>query len=320
VNKSSQSTTPPAVFIATHDAEEFRDLLLAEFGSDIGCRLASSEKTAVSAYNNESVVLGRPDYLVDLLNLQPPVTWVQSTWAGVNLLVNIGFNDYLLTGIKNVFGPQMAEYALCYMLAHEIRVSKRLDHQKQQRWDESPSGTLHGKVLGIMGTGSIGCYIASTAANFEMRLIGLNTSGKKVPPFDEVYRLASLPEFLAQCDYVIGLLPDLPASTNLLDESAFGLMKETAFIINVGRGNLIDDKALCKALETNQIAGAALDVFLEEPLPANNPLWDAPNLLITGHIAADSKPADIARVFADNYRRFLAGDELLYKVDFEKGY
>ena len=115
-------------------------------------------------------------------------------------------------------------------------------------------------------------------------------------------------------------LSEVTLTLLLLNESAFASMKKSAYMINVGRGNVIDDNALCSALENEVIAGAVLDVFRDEPLPTNSPLWDAPNLIVTGHIAADSKPADIAKVFANNYRRFIAGEELLYKVDFDKGY
>ena len=118
----------------------------------------------------------------------------------------------------------------------------------------------------------------------------------------------------------MGTLPDLPATTNLLDQSAFDTMKESAVLINVGRGNLIDDEALVQALQDKKIAAAILDVFKVEPLPADSPLWTAPNVTITGHIAAVSRPDDIAQLFMANYKRFASGQPLLHRVDFGKGY
>jgi phosphoglycerate dehydrogenase-like enzyme len=310
----------PAVFIVSDNAEVYRKHLVHALGSDLPVRLATSAGEARDAYHGEPVILGRPDFLVGLLKTRPPVQWLQSTWAGVTPLIKLAFRDYRLTGVKGVFGPAMAEYVLAYLLAHEIRLAQRRHAQQQRRWDATLSGTLQGKVLGILGTGSIGCHVATVAQQFAMEPIGLNTKGNSVAPFRQVYASAQLMEFLSRCDYVVGILPDVPATTGLLDARAFAAMQETAYLVNVGRGNLVDDQALCQALINGRIAGAVLDVFREEPLPEDSPLWDAPDLLITGHIAAVSRPADIARLFVENYRRFCSGRELLHLVDFAKGY
>jgi len=310
----------PAVFIASHNAEEYRVLLTEELGSDVSFNPASSEAEARDRYQGEPVVLGRPDFLVGLLKNRPPVKWVQSTWAGVTPLINLDFQDYLLTGVKGVFGPAMAEYVLAYLLAHEIRLMARKEAQTRRRWEPGQSGSLQGKVLGIMGTGSIGCYVAKVARQFDMEPIGLNTRGATIEPFREVFATGALSAFLSRCDYVVGILPDVPSTSGLLDAKSFTAMKDTAILINVGRGNLIDEDALCRALRNRQIAGAVLDVFREEPLPPDNPLWNAPNLLITGHIAAVSRPADITRLFVENYQLFRSGHELQCLVDFARGY
>ena len=119
---------------------------------------------------------------------------------------------------------------------------------------------------------------------------------------------------------MIGILPDLPSTTNLIDASSFQSMKETALLINVGRGNLIDDDALCAALNNEEIAGAVLDVFKKEPLSADSSLWAAKNCTITPHIAAMSYPIDIVEVFLKNLERYMAEESLLYQIDFDKGY
>ena len=112
----------------------------------------------------------------------------------------------------------------------------------------------------------------------------------------------------------------MPATTNLLDETTLSYLKETALLINVGRGNLVDEKALCAALNEEKFAAAVIDVFKKEPLPASSPLWTTPNLSVTCHTAAVSSPASIAGLFTQNYQRYLAGDPLLNLVDFETGY
>jgi len=308
------------IFIASHKAEQLRDLLSEALDAQIAIGIAKTMAEVLANYANEPVVLGRPDFAAELLKTCPPVEWVQSTWAGIDPLLAIDNQDYQLTGVKGVFGPQMTEYVMAYLLAHEIKIQQRMHSQEKQQWDETPSGTVKDKVLGVMGTGSIGRYVAEVAMQFAMKPIGFNSSGKLTAPFAQVYGRDSLEEFLSQCDYVFAVLPDTPATSNLLNEQAFAVMKDTAFLISAGRGNVVDERALCGALIDKQLAGAVLDVFREEPLPVDSPLWDAPNLLISGHVAAASNAPDIAQLFVENYRLFTSGQPLRHLVDFHKGY
>ncbi len=310
----------PAVFIVDKEAARLRDLLTEMLVRQVSIGLATNRLEALQKYAGEPVVLGRPDFVAELMQTRPPVAWVQSTWAGIEPLLAIDNRDYRLTGVKNVFGPQMAEYVMAYVLAHEVRLLQRLESQGQQSWDTSPSGTLQEKVFGVMGTGSIGRYVASVASRFAMTPVGFNTSGRPVEPFERVYGPQSLIEFLGQCDYLLAVLPDTPATACLLDGRAFAAMKNTSYLINAGRGNVLDEQALCRALEEKQLAGAVLDVFREEPVPGGSPLWHVPNLLLTGHIAAVSNATDIARLFCENYRLFIDGQPLCHVVDFARGY
>ena len=182
------------------------------------------------------------------------------------------------------------------------------------------SGGLAGKTLGTMGTGSIAAHVAGVAAGFGMRLLGYSFSGQARQPYEEVFSPTGLREFLAECDYVIAVLPDIESTDSLLDARAFGAMKNSAVLINVGRGNVVDTPALVQALESGQLAAAVLDVFEQEPLPRDHPFWHTRNLTITAHIAASSRPADIAELFHANYMRFVTGQPLAYLVDFDKGY
>ena len=313
-------TNLPAIFIATHKAEKLRELLVEALGTQVAIGLASTEAEAIENYDGQPVMLGRPDFVAALLKNHPPVKWVQSTWAGVDPLLTIENRDYQLTSVKEVFGPQMAEYMMAYLLAHEIRLQQRLTSQRQHSWDDTPSGTVQGKVLGVMGTGSIGRYVAKIALQFAIKPIGFNASGRPVTPFEQVYGSESLTEFLSKCDYVFSVLPDTPATSNLLNDLTIAAMKDSAYLINAGRGNVLDEKALSKALIEKRLSGAVLDVFREEPVPADSPLWDVPNLLLTGHIAAASNAPDIARLFVENYRLFASGQQLRYLVDFSRGY
>lgn len=310
----------PPVFIATLNAGEYKQLLRGRLDPAVDITVAQSLDEVTARYSGQPVLLAQPDFAVQLLNNDPPLSWIQSTWAGVTPLVAHPNHSYRLTGLKNVFGPQMAEYVMGYLLAHELALERRIASQRLKRWDDAFSGQLQGKVMGIMGTGSIGAYVAKIAGQFGMDCLGLNTRGESVESFRRVYAATALPEFLAECDYVVSILPAVPGTDALLDRAAFAAMKDSALLINVGRGNVVVERDLCDALRDGEIAGAVLDVFREEPLPESSPLWNAPGLKITGHVAAVSRPQDIAAVFIENYRRLLAGERLNYLVDFKKGY
>ncbi|MDD9891060.1 MAG: D-2-hydroxyacid dehydrogenase [Gammaproteobacteria bacterium] len=307
-------------FIAAHNGAEYPGLIKHRLGKDISYSVATTIEDGVAQYDGQPVLLARPDFAAAILNCKPPIKWIQSTWAGVAPLINHPARDYVLTGVKDVFGAQMTEYVIGHILHHELRIGEREQQQLQKLWKARGSGRLEGKTMGVLGTGSIAIDLANTVSRLGVKVIGYNSSGKHVEPFEQIFTRNSLTQFLQQSDYLIGILPDLPGTTNLLDASAFNSMKESALLINVGRGNLIDDDALCAALASNQIAGAILDVFKQEPLPEQSPLWTAKNLKITPHIAAMSYPKDITEVFLRNLERYLNDEELLYQIDFTKGY
>jgi phosphoglycerate dehydrogenase-like enzyme len=206
------------------------------------------------------------------------------------------------------------------MLARELRIAERRDAQEKREWKPLESGTLAERRVGILGTGSIGGHIASVLSGFCAEVRGLNRSGRAVEHFDRTMTADHRDEFLAGLDYVIAVLPDTPESTNLLDATAFSVLPDHAVVINVGRSNVIDHDALVRALEENRLGGAVLDVFDEEPLPPESPLWTTPGLLITAHMAARTMPADVAPVFIENARRFLDCEPLKFEIDFDRGY
>ena len=147
---SNLPTNLPAVFIADHQGQQLADALNDALGSQLAIGLATTLSEVVTNYAAEQVVLGRPDFVVELMKTHPPVEWVQSSWAGIDPLLAIENQDYQLTGVKDVFGPQMAEYVMAYVLAHEIKVVQRLQSQQRCHWDDTPSGSLKDKVLGAL--------------------------------------------------------------------------------------------------------------------------------------------------------------------------
>jgi len=310
----------PACLIITAAAEEFAEetARLADF--PISVKACTSAEQALAEYTDETVLFGKPDMIAEVLPKMPTVDWVQSSWAGVTPLMTLDHRDYVLTGIKDVFGPQMSEYVIGYLLAHELKVLERMQKQRERNWFKSYSGTLEGKHLGIMGTGSIGQHIANTAKHFGATVTGLNRSGADVPGFEEVLPIAQLYDFLEACDYLVAVLPQTAATDRLLDAAALAKLPAHAYFINVGRSNVVDDGALMDALRNNRLAGAALDVFDEEPIPEDSPLWDTPNLSITAHVAAVSYTSLIVPIFVENYRRYLNQQPLNYVIDFGAGY
>lgn len=301
-------------------ADEFVAEVARLASSPIPIAAYTNVHDARKAYSGETILFGNPAMIVELLPELPNIEWIQSSWAGVTPFIEHDRRDYVLTGVKDVFGPQMSEYTLGYLLAHELKINERLAEQRKHNWYQAHSGNLAGKQLGIMGTGSIGQHIAMSARAMGLEVIGLSRSGRSTAEIANVLPVKELHKFLGQCDHVVSTLPDTPTTQNLLDAEALAHLPAHACFVNVGRGSVIDDDALVTALNRGSLAGAVLDVFDEEPLPDDSPFWDTPNLSITAHISAISHPLLLVPIFVENYQRFLRGETLKHIVDFEHGY
>jgi phosphoglycerate dehydrogenase-like enzyme len=284
--------------------------------------LATSEpEQARAAGADFPIVLADPGLLRPILDDLRRLRWVQSTWAGVDALLHAGLRrDYVLTNVRGVFGPAVAEYVLGYAIMHARLGWQRFRAQQQGVWDQTSPGSLQGKTLGILGVGSIGAYLAGAVKPFGLRVLGYTARSESCAAVDRYYHGDDLYAFAAACDYVVCTLPNTPQTRHLIDAGFLAAMPPHAVLINVGRGATVDEAALVAALEQGSIGGAVLDVFEREPLPPDHPLWRLPNVLITSHTAAVSFPEQIAPLFVENYRRWAAGDELLHRVSFDAGY
>jgi len=319
MNGMAQGHLSP-VLVLTPGSTAYIDALSKLKAPGVELLAAESANEARSLEGPFPVILGTPDLVAAYLENGRPVNWVQSTWAGVTPLLKLGRRDYLLTGVKGIFGPQVSEYVMAYLLAHELKLLERLGCQAEKNWWSEPGEGLSGKTLAIMGTGSIGQHLASVAVHFGLQVVGLNRSGNSAAGFQRVYTVNELGTFLGEGDYLVCTLPETPATKSLLDKSAFSAVKRGCYLVNVGRGSVIDEAALLDALAVGRVSGAVLDVFLEEPLPADHPFWHASGVLVTAHVAAKSRPRDIANIFIENYRRFQQGAELAHRIDFDRGY
>ena len=309
------------VLILTKHPDEYASLVAAAALPDLAVVAASDVGEGVARAAHAGILLGDPTRVREALPRMHGLRWVQLTWAGVEPMLDPALRrDYLLTNIRGVFGPLMSEYVFGYLLAHERKILARHDATRAGRWDATLPGTLQRKTLGLVGVGSIGARLAATAKHFGMTVHGYTRSSRECPDVDRYFHGAEKATFASTLDYLVAVLPNTAGTRRVIDAEMLGALPAHAVVVNAGRGDTLDDVALVEALTAGRLAGAVLDVFPEEPLPADHVLWRTPNVHITCHTSAPSFPADIVGVFADNYRRFHAGQPLRYVVDFERGY
>jgi phosphoglycerate dehydrogenase-like enzyme len=270
----------------------------------------------------------RPEQIAAAKKLQ----WVHSPAAAVHQLMfpELVNSDIILTNAREVHGPVVAEHviALIFALAKKIPDSVRLQQRhvwgQQILWDELPRiREVVGATVGIVGLGSIGRAVAKSAKALGMRVIAVREHPEKgSESADAVFGPAQIDELFRQADYVVLAAPVTETTKAIANAERLALMKTGACLINVGRGALVDEPALARALREKRIGGAALDVFPKEPLPVDSPLWDVPNLLITPHTAALTEKLWERHysLFSENLQRYLSGSPLLAIVDKRRGY
>jgi phosphoglycerate dehydrogenase-like enzyme len=259
--------------------------------------------------------------------------WIHSPSAAVNQLLfpELIASDVVLTNGSSVNGPVVAEHVIALVLAlaknlpQAMLFQARHEWGQEEVWNSSPRPReIAGATLGLIGLGSIGSHTARHATALGMRVIGMRENPEKPKPegVAEVFPVSQINAFLAQSDYVALTVPVTPATTGLMNAGRFAQMKPDACLINVGRGPLVDESALLTVLKERRIGGAALDVFEQEPLPKESPLWDLDNLLITPHTAGLTEKLWDRQydLISENLRRYLGHRPLIAVVDKVKGY
>jgi phosphoglycerate dehydrogenase-like enzyme len=311
----------PHLLILSKHAEAYRALVEHERPSALSIVSATSSSDLPADALRAEIVFGEPSLIRDALPRLTAMRWAQSTWAGVEPLLDPALRrDYVLTNARGVFGGLMSEYVFGYLLAHERRMFEKRAAQQEGRWDPTPPGTLRGKRIGLLGVGSIGAVLARTAKHFGMYVKGYTRSSEGCPDVDEYFHRGAREAFARDLDYLVSIMPNTPATRHLVDAGLLAALPRRAVFVNPGRGTSVDEAALSDALQHGRLAGAVLDVFQQEPLPPEHVFWRTPNVIITSHTAALSFPPDIAPVFIENYRRWVAREPLRYQVDFERGY
>jgi len=265
-----------------------------------------------------------PDILINLLPLLPNLKWIHSTVTGVDHLLSQGLinKNIILTSSNSIHSVRIAEFVLALMLNVAKRIPEHLRLQRQKRWQSIKADELRGKIVGIIGYGHIGREVAKKARAFEMKVMAIRRSPSQTVEGVTLLDSRNLRDLLKICDFLVICVPLTKETEGLIGETELAAMKKEAYVINVSRGRVINEKALIRALKENWIAGACLDVLAEMPLPSNSPFYSLPNVIIT-HYSSYSSPnsySEIFNMFLSNLKRFIAGEELLCTIDKEKGY
>ena len=252
-----------------------------------------------------------PRITAELLQAAPDLEWLQALTSGVdNLWTMPSLNPRtLITTVRGIHGPQMSEMAFLYMLALSRDWRRMQANQDAAVWDRRPQRLLWRRTLAIIGMGVIADGLAARARAFEMRVVGVTETPREVPGFDRVFARADLKAAVAEADHVVVLTPHSPQTHNLVDAAVLGAMRPDAFLINLARGGVVDEAALLEALDDGQIAGAGLDVFATEPLPAQSPLWRHPKVLLTPHVGgmSDVYEEQVMPILIHNLDAFVSG-------------
>lgn len=277
--------------------------------------------------------------------MAPNLKWIQITYAGVDPVLgfSIIYEDGLqLTSSSGVMVSQMGEYVLMALLMLGHKMPAITDAQQKRDWISNKSGMiipkeLRGSTVGIVGYGSIGREVARLLYPFGAKVIAAKADLTKLEDtgyipeglgdpkgdyFSRMYPIEALHGILQESDFVVLAAPLTESTKNLFSAEAFNAMKPDAYFVNVSRGGLVDENALITALRSKKIAGAMLDVFVEEPLPSTSPLWRQPNLIITPHVSGISPKLldDVLALFAVNLQRYQSGQPLYNVIDTKRGY
>jgi phosphoglycerate dehydrogenase-like enzyme len=267
----------------------------------------------------------------EILAAGKSIKWIQLFTAGVERCVSlpgVAERDILVTNMQRIGGPVIAEHVMAMALAFVRGIDGYLELQEHSEWRRGPApgrrmSVVEGKTMLVVGLGGIGTEVAKRAHALGMKVTATRASGRTGPEFVSYVGLPDeLAKLAAEADFVVNAAPLTPQTTGIFDAAFFAKMKPTAYFINIARGRSVVTAALVDVLNSRKIAGAGLDVTDPEPLPADHPLWKAPNVIITPHVANESDLGSESElsVVRENLRRYVAGERMLSVVDVRKRY
>ena len=315
-----------------------RKILIRDIGMDLDVVINSLNDVEVVAVRSVSEAMQHVsdvDAIIgfcnaELIDAAAQLVWVQIYWAGAESCLSVervGNGDVLMSNMQKMSSPVIAEHAIAMMLSLARQVPQFVHFMRaddRQNQDEIVAGMtpVAGKKLLVVGLGGIGTEVARLGAALGMRVSGTRNSSRDGPEFVEYVGLShELHDLAAQADVIVNALPLTTGTKDLLDGEFFAVVKPGAIFINVGRGQTVVTDELIAALESGRISGAGLDVTEPEPLPADNPLWQRDDVIITPHVAGRGGERERHTVLLiENLQRYVAGDRLLNVVDPKKGY
>lgn len=299
--------------------ERFPDarLTIARSYDEVGDVLAAARPEIALAFK-----VGPRPFPRDAFLSTPTLRWVQASGAGIDHWTPWDPERITLTNASGIHGDIMGQYTIWAILNHQLGLPQYAERQARREWKKVLHESAAGKTLVVIGFGKIAQEVGRLARAMGMRVIGVRQTPSPSPAADEVVGLDRLQDVLGDADYVSVILPLTERTRNLVDAKVFGAMKKGAYFINTGRGRIVDEAALIEALSSGHLAGATIDVFATEPLPAESPFWDMENVIVLPHASGDA--ADwhmrVARLFCDNLERWTRGEPLFNVVDPKRGY
>lgn len=287
---------------------------------DVSVVVARDSAEALREIVDADAVYGRVDR--DLLAAARRLRWIQSPAIGLErtMFPELIAHPVIMTNPRGIFADDIADHVMALVTGFARQMPRLIRQQLQRRWAHEGYQVIHlpDCTIGIVGLGGIGSAVARRAAAFEMRVIAVDARRTDRPPeLSELWPASRLHDLLGQADFVVICAPETPETRGMFDSAAFKAMKRTAYLINIGRGKIVKLDALVEALRAGELAGAGLDVFEVEPLPADHPLWEMENVVITPHVAGVGPHTGERRhqVLLENLRRFVAGEPLINVVD-----
>jgi phosphoglycerate dehydrogenase-like enzyme len=242
----------------------------------------------------------------------PKLKWIQALGTGVDNIVDLPSlgKEVLVTNVRGIHGAPVSEATIAYMLALARDLPQAVRAQEKREWTRWPAHLLHGKTVGILGVGLIAETLAPMCKAFGMTVIGISSAPRAAAGFDRMVHRDELIKVVGELDYLVALAPLTEATRGIIGGKVLNAMKSTAYIVNVARGGVVDEPALIEALNAGRIAGAALDVFSQEPLPPENPIWKARNVHIYSHLGGYSEGYEERAMptIAGNMACYLAGE------------
>ena len=237
--------------------------------------------------------------------------WAQSFGTGVdNIKDHPALNqDAIVTNVHGIHGPQLSEAAFAAMLSFARQLPKTINNQAQSRWEKFSADLLFGRRIGILGLGAIACELAPRCKAFGMQVIGISGSKREIADFDEVYSTEEITQAVADLDYLVVLTPLSERTKGIINAEVFNALPARAVLVNLARGGVVNENDLLNALQAGGIKGAAMDVFEQEPLPADSPFWTQPNVLITPHSAGfhSGYGEQAYQAIANNIQQYIEG-------------